>query len=161
MAFSAIAEVRRFMDAQRKFDVEADCSKCQRRRPCWSRDKPGFYVCAECLADLEAEKITNLQVASYGKFVDEAVIGIRSRDERAIILALNAATDVWDRLIAASPRHTALIAAMEMQFANRVLLREFEVEDATQKFSAGLRRHMKRERKIFDECHAMVGTPKS
>src|SRR5450755_2638073 len=80
---------------------------------------------------------------------------------RAIILALNAATDVWDRLIAASSRHTALIAAMEMQFANRVLLHEFEVEDATQKFSAELRRHMKRERKIFDECHAMVGTPKS
>jgi hypothetical protein len=99
-----------------------------------------FFMCAECLADLEAEKITSLQVASYGKFVDEAVIGIRFRDERAITLALNAATDVWDRLIAASPRHTALIAAMEMQFANRVLLHEFEVEDATQKFSAGLRR---------------------
>jgi hypothetical protein len=47
------------------------------------------------------------------------------------------------------------------QSDDRVLLHEFEVEDATQKFSAGLRRHMKRERKIFDECHAMVGTPKS
>jgi hypothetical protein len=155
MAFSAVADARRFMADKRKFDVEADCSRCQRHCRCWSPDRAGLNLCADCLAYLDAEKVINLQVASYGKIIDEAIIGIRYRDEKKIVRALNASEDVWARLMV-SPRIFAIEGLIGTMFADSILHQEFEIEDAAQKFSAGLRRHMKRRRKTFDECLAII-----
>ena len=147
MATSAVAA-----DTQRKFEVEADCGKCQRHRPCYSPGKSDLYVCAECLDDIQGKVIINLQSASYGKFVDEAILGIRSRDESKIILAINAAMDVecW------SPS-TTMSVMMDKLFADCILCHEFETADARQNFSAPLRRLMKQHRKLFYEMKAEIG----
>jgi hypothetical protein len=155
MASSAVADARRFIDSKREFDVEADCWLCARHRKYFSIDSASHYLCADCLADLQKKDVINLQVVRYEKLVDEVIIGIRCRDERKIILALNAATDVWGRLLDL-PGQFVFRATMTILFADIIMQHEFEIEEATHQFSAGLRRHMKYRRTTTAEYRSMI-----
>jgi hypothetical protein len=160
MAFSAVADARKLVTDTITFDVEADCMLCQRHCLCFCPDRPGVYVCADCLADVQTAKIANpnLQAVRYKKLIDEAIIGIRSCDEEKIVLALSAATEVFDRFIAATDPKTAFSAMTDILFADNVLINEFELQDdATEKFSAKLRHQMQQRRRQFDAFQLVLG----
>jgi hypothetical protein len=95
MAFSAVADARRFMTNLRTFDIEADCTICKRHLLCFCPDKPGIYLCPDCLAALEADDVQSLEATRYKQFIDDAIIGVRTRDEERIKSAVNAATEVF------------------------------------------------------------------
>jgi hypothetical protein len=155
MAFSAVADARRVMKGKRKFDNEADCSNCERRRLCLSL-KSGSYLCADCVSDLEANRIIHIEAARYKKLTDEAIVGIRSHDESTIILSLDARADVVARM-ADSDDGGSVEFFMEMLFADRAIDNEFNIEHSALKFSAGLWRHMEHHRNLTAGFVAEIG----